>query len=481
MRDEPVISLAVVGAARWATLTVGLLLAATTPVRHVAIYGAVLLAHALWRTARPGNPERPDVFATVVEVVVHVVVVGATGWWTSPFVITLIGPITALAHAQALERNAAEREKHAIGRVARLGEANALLTELHRVAQSLPLSLDFKDTVNSTVARVRELFDPNVMALLLRDEGSGQWAVAAALGVRMSSSVVTTDLPPPVAAALTGTNTRLVADLDHLGLMPTSSVGLYAPLWARDQLVGILVVERVVPGTLDERHRQLLEGIAEQVAMAIDNARWFSRLRRVGAEEERMRIARDLHDRVGQALAYTAFELDRIARTVPGDSVREELQTLRRDTRQILSEVRETLSDLRADVSEQHDLVDTVDTYLERVRRRTALDIAFDHSGQSRLPLPVERELWRIAQEAVANVERHARASHVRVRWTCSETGALLEVTDNGTGIAPERIGVAGSYGLLGMRERAEAIGAALEIDSEPGEGTTVRCRIAAA
>ena len=481
MRNEEATSLAVVGAARWATLTVGLLLAVTTPVPEGAIYGAVLLAHALWRTARPGSSDRPAVLATVVDVALHLVVVGSTGWWRSPFVITLIGPITALAHAQAVERSAVEREAHAMGRLSRLTEANALLSELHRVSQSLPVSLDFKETVESTAARVRELFDPNSMALLLHDEINGRWTVAAATGLRLPSALATVDLPGPVATALTRESALVINDLAGTGMSPAASVGLYAPLWAREQLVGILVVERVVPGTLEERHRQLLEGIAEQAAMAIDNARWFSRLRRAGAEEERLRIARDLHDRVGQALAYTSFELDRIARTVPGDAVRDQLQVLRSDTRQILAEVRETLSDLRADVSEQHDLIATVDTYLERVRRRTDLDIAFEHGGRSRLPLPVEREMWRIAQEAVANVERHAQASHVKVSWLCAEGGALLEVADDGTGIAPERVAPAGSYGLLGMRERAEAIGAALEIDSTPGGGTTVRCRIAAA
>ena len=145
--------------------------------------------------------------------------------------------------------------------------------------------------------------------------------------------------------------------------------------------------------------------------MAIDNARWFGRLRRVGAEEERMRIARDLHDRVGQAIAYLAFELDRIAVAAAGQSVERDINTLRVDARQILGEVRETLSDLRSDVSEEHDLVQTVETFLERVRRRTSADIAFEYDGVTRLPLPVEREMWRIAQEALTNAERHADAA----------------------------------------------------------------------
>jgi signal transduction histidine kinase len=88
--------------------------------------------------------------------------------------------------------------------------------------------------------------------------------------------------------------------------------------------------------------------------------------------------------------------------------------------------------------------------------------------------------VWRITQEAVMNVERHARASHVDVRWTCDGSGAVLEVVDDGTGMALDRVGGPGSYGIVGMRERAEAIGATLEIDSTRGEGTAVRCKIGA-
>jgi signal transduction histidine kinase len=468
---------------RWATLTLGLLLAATTPGLSIAFYAAILVGHALWRTARPARSDRGDVLGTFIEVALYVTVVASTGGWRSPFVVTLIAPITAIARAHSAQRRAAEREVQAQGQLERLTEANALLTELHRVAQTLPVSLDLADTVASTMAQVRELFDPNVSALFLHGDTGNVWSVAAASGARLPSALVATDLPAPVATALLGHDATLVTDLNHnnAGVSTSTAIGLYAPMWARNQLVGVIAVERVIPGTLTERDRRLLEGVAEQAAVALDNARWFGRLRRAGAQEERLRIARDLHDRVGQALAYMAFELDRIARTADADSVRADLQTLRSDTRQILSEVRETLSDLRADVTEERDLIDTVESFLSRVRQRTDIEIAFEHGGRERLPLPVEREVWRIAQEAVANAERHAQASRLEVRWICGATGALLEVSDDGAGIPPERIVRSGSYGIKGMRERAEAIGANLEIDSAPGVGTTVRCRIEAA
>jgi signal transduction histidine kinase len=104
--------------------------------------------------------------------------------------------------------------------------------------------------------------------------------------------------------------------------------------------------------------------------------------------------------------------------------------------------------------------------------------VEFVNEATARLPLGVERELWRIAQEAITNVERHARATSVRVTWRSDGRSGLLEVSDDGQGLVATGAGRPDSYGILGMRERAAVIGATLEIDSAPGAGTTVRCRL---
>ena len=105
---------------------------------------------------------------------------------------------------------------------------------------------------------------------------------------------------------------------------------------------------------------------------------WFGRLRTVGAEEERTRIARDLHDRVAQALAYLAFELDRIVDLSTRQPVNVELDNLRHDVRRVVTEVRDTLYDLRTDVSDSQGLGDTMEAFLERVRVRSHLTVRFD-------------------------------------------------------------------------------------------------------
>ena len=101
----------------------------------------------------------------------------------------------------------------------------------------------------------------------------------------------------------------------------------------------------------------------------------------------------------------------------------------------------------------------------------------FTYQEEARLPLLQERELWRIAQEAVTNVEHHAKGSSLAVRWRYDGVEAVLEVVDDGKGFSVGRDGRTDSFGITGMRERADAIGATLEVLSGRG-GTTVRCRL---
>ncbi len=110
-------------------------------------------------------------------------------------------------------------------------------------------------------------------------------------------------------------------------------------------------------------------------------------------------------------------------------------------------------------------------SFLERVNKRNRVEVTLVADTDSRMPLPVEREVWRVAREAVMNAERHARASHVSILWLCNDEGALLEVADDGVGLPAGKTSGESGYGLVGMRERADSIGAQLEITSGPGQG----------
>jgi len=202
----------------------------------------------------------------------------------------------------------------------------------------------------------------------------------------------------------------------------------------------------------------------------VDNARWFGRLRTLGAEAERARIARDLHDRTAQSMAYIGFELDRLSRRYSDPAI----PALHRAVRGVVVELRETLYQLRTTVTDEEGFAPLAEPYLKRWSDRTGVDATFEAiRPDRRLPRQVEQEFWRIFQEALTNVERHADASNVHVTWDCSSARARLAVCDDGDGMDPARP-IKERYGLVGIRERADAIGARVRFESSPGDGTTV-------
>ncbi len=399
--------------------------------------------------------------------------------WT--LVVILVAVVAA--YARRITGLADRQQSVVLDRIGRLADANALLYSLHRITQTLPASLDMDGALDTTMTRLRTVVDVDAAAILLFDETDGQWQVARSVGSRLPARLGPTELPPPLRRALAEGSVVSVGNLlgpFGPGLNARTSSGLYATLESRGEIIGLLAIEHPSPDHYESRAVDLLTGFIEPVALSIDNARWFTRIRTVGADEERNRIARDLHDRIGQSLAYLAIELDRLTRTHrDGKDVGDAISQLREDVRGVVREVRETLYDLRTDVSDDQDVSRTLHTYASRVEERSGLDLDVRTDSSGRLPILQEREMWRIAQEALTNVERHADADNVNLHWSCDGTRALLEISDDGRGFEMDESGRIDSYGLMGMRERASSIGALLEIHSTPGEGTTIRCSLA--
>ncbi|MEM9891736.1 MAG: GAF domain-containing protein [Actinomycetota bacterium] len=530
-------------AVRWATTVVSVVLAAadmTDGDLTVTGWVLVVLGNTLFRTLRPQQDDGSvrSLLVLLAEIALHVLAVIATGYWASPLVLVLINAITiagfargfafairvgvastlavsvpevsqpgygrdelaqsaqwatllllggiVAGYARRISGEASRRHNLALDRVAQLAEANALLTKLYVVTQTLPASLDLGEVLDSTVTRLRGLLRLDSVLILTHETGGERWTVASTHGVAIDETFPVTELPAPAQRAIA--TQRLVAmsavtDVDR-PFDSRSRCGVYVPLRSRDDVVGLLAIERRSTQPFSDREQRLLTGFVEPVALSIDNARWFRRLRSMGADEERSRIARDLHDRIGQSLAHLGFEIDRLIRRNEGvEPTAGELRELRSCVREVVVEVRDALSDLRADVADDRDLGATINEFAGRVAERSGLRIDVDCDADRRLPLPQEREMWRIAQEAIVNVERNAAARTVQIRWVCDGEGALLDITDDGQGLpardASGRLGRPDSYGLIGMRERADNIGASLELLSQPGEGTKVRCFLA--
>ena len=521
---------------RWATLALALVLAGISGEVTVTV-GAWALALAgmtLWQADDRAGKARSRRVPAVLGLGVAIAAVVTTGTWSSPFVLCLLGGIMTIGfvsgfvagvasavvaglavavpyhldlqvlsveslrttgqwamelllvgvlagYARRLFGEVREQQTATLDRMSQLTEANELLVSLHRVAQSLPASLDLQQVLASTVGRLRSLIDCDVVAVLLHDDATSTWTVAASEGAALPRTIQPADLPRPLAAATSSSVASLVVSLgpgEGLGPDILSRSGLYAPLRARGTLLGLVAIEQHEPGFYGRRDLRILDGFVEPAALAIDNARWFSRLRTIGADEERVRIARDIHDSVGQSLAFVAFKLDRLAGMAEDEKMHDELDGLRTEVRGVLTEVRDTLCDLRTDVTDTRDLVGTLEEFLERVSARADFEVSFEHEATGRLSVVQEQEIWRLAHEAVSNVEHHARARHLRVHWECDGRSGHLTVADDGKGFDVERGGRTGSYGLQGMRERANAIGARLEIRSRPSNGTVVECRL---
>jgi len=502
---------------------------------QLILWTAIVLSYAVFRAFKPVQyaDDTASLMRVLGEVALHVVAIVMTGGWSSPLIFTLLTAVTVAGLARgfafsfriavvtvlavsfpvlesSIDRRAsllqcatwgavvtliaiisgfarrisgeADRERDlAVNRLGQLSDANELLYSLHRVTQTLPASLDMADVLDSTLNRIKTLVSFDSAAVMLFDETDGQWEVVRHQGLHLKSRLGATDLPAGLRNALAANGVVGVPDLSTCGggLSDRSGSAVYGVLAARGSIIGLIALEHRDFRHFSNRDEEVLQGFVEPASLALDNARWFARLRTVGADEERTRIARDLHDRIGQSLAYLGFELDRmVSMNDSGTPVTNELHQLRDDVRGVTREVRDTLYDLRTDVTDDMSIGTVLEQFAARVAERSGMQIQVEADNGARLPMLQEREMWRVTQEALANVERHSRATAVRVVWRCDGTRALIDVTDNGVGFEQGRAGRLDSYGVMGMRERASSVGAALEILSAPGRGTRVRCSI---
>ncbi len=249
---------------------------------------------------------------------------------------------------------------------------------------------------------------------------------------------------------------------------------LAVPILMGERLLGVLDVAGVLPFQEDDVSGLLI--ISDQLAVALENAALYERAQTVGVLEERQRLARDLHDSVTQLI----FSLTLIAQSVGPAYRRDPAEGERRIGRmlelstQSLAEMRALLAELRPAGPVPNGLLPALEKHIQRVSDRERLDIALEAPDYRARHPDYEEALYRVVQESLNNIVKHARARQVHVRL--SQAGGRLElvVSDDGQGYAAAQPPVSG-LGLVGMRERVERFGGALTVESQPGAGTTVR------
>jgi signal transduction histidine kinase len=245
----------------------------------------------------------------------------------------------------------------------------------------------------------------------------------------------------------------------------------------------VLVIIGPQGSAFSEGHLALFESIADQLGVAVENARLYEQAERAAVAAERSRLARDLHDAVTQTLfsaSLIAEVLPRIWERHP-DEGRRRLDELRELTRGALAEMRTLLLELRPSALVDAALDDLLRQLAESITGCARVPVNVEVEGECALPPEVKVALYRIAQEALNNVAKHAGASHATVSLhyippaVGGDRGEAVElrISDDGCGFDPQGVPPE-SLGLGIMRERAEAIGAALNVDSEIGHGTQV-------
>ncbi|MFA5308528.1 MAG: PAS domain S-box protein [Dehalococcoidales bacterium] len=222
--------------------------------------------------------------------------------------------------------------------------------------------------------------------------------------------------------------------------------------------------------------REILCVGIDHTEQKLNEARQTQQVRRQAATEERTRLARDLHDAVSQTL----FSASLISEVLPRVWQRDEkegqkrLEEVRQLTRSALTEMRTLLLELRPDSLAEADIDFLLNQLAESITGRSRVPVSVSVTGRCNVPVEVKIGLYRIAQEALNNIAKHAAAKEARVKLLCRTGGVTLQVSDDGKGFNTKNT-PPNSLGLNIMRERARDIGALLAVKSRPGEGTTVR------
>ncbi len=261
-----------------------------------------------------------------------------------------------------------------------------------------------------------------------------------------------------------------------------SQIGL--PMLGEDKLEGVIVLAYQQKSGLDNARLPLLALLANQATLAVRNARAYLYSEELAIGEERNRIAREIHDGVAQSLAFTALKLDLAERLVDKDPSKavSEIQLSKQTLREQIREVRRSIFALRPNDLERFGQLETLRKYVQDFGEQNNLRTHLTLLGDIKLAPSDEAITFRILQESLNNVAKHAKASNV---WVClegSEAQATLTVRDDGLGFDPQvagrKVSSAGGLGLTQMRERMESRGGSYGLSSALGAGTTVQASL---
>ncbi len=384
--------------------------------------------------------------------------------------------------ARALETETRERDLLLDDRE----RANERISVLYDVAQTVNQSLDTTEVLRLALTRLLMHTRMRAGVALLRDE-AGRLRVALAEGMPEESAAYVAgyfeeDDAQQFAAAAMARDGLTRMDLNSLSMdSGPYRTAVAVPLRAKGHESGVLILATTEETNLTAEEARLIESLAKQIGTALEHARIYTQSRQLAAAEERNRLARELHDSVTQTL----FSISMISQALPSLIERNQAKAMDSSVRLselargALAEMRMLILELRPAALQEMGLAVALERHISGFSSREALEIAYRVDGlQRRLPSEQEEALFRIAQESLNNIARHAQAKNVSIVLEFEPHDVQITITDDGVGMpaAPNTAG----FGMISMRERAERLGGTLDVSAEAGHGVRIRARVPA-
>lgn len=372
------------------------------------------------------------------------------------------------------------------------------LTALQSVTDTAISALDLDDLLHGLLERLVEVMEVNAGAILLLKEETQELTVVARATQGLPEEPLT-HFTEKVGAGLSGRvalerRPLTIQDADNDASITSPYIKrhkiksmLGVPLEVKGRLIGVAHVDTLTPHQFTVREIKLLQILAERAATAIENGRLHERIRQLAVTEERNRLAREIHDTLAQGLSGIVLQLEAVDRLLLKEvsKARTELEEAKILARHTLQEARRSVWNLRPAPLERISLSQAIARETDNLAKDIAAQTRFTVVGRA-WPLAPDLEvtLYRIVQEALANVRRHAQAGRVEVSLDFGPPDLVLTIGDDGSGFDPDIAKNAfderRSFGLLGMQERARIAGGTLVVESTLGRGTRVQFKMPA-
>jgi two-component system NarL family sensor kinase len=361
------------------------------------------------------------------------------------------------------------------------------LSILNRIAEALNREVNLSRALQTALEQVAELFCLKTGWVFLYDQDKGKFYTAATLKLppaladhprRMGGTCYCLDIYRE--GDLEGAANIDAIECSRLENLSKGTEGLRyhasIPLYAQGKTLGVLNVASTDWEKLSDDDLRLLHTVGDLMSIAIERAQLFQQSAEIGAAMERNRLAREIHDTIAQGLAAIALQLETADALLDADTDKPRVRRVIRQaltlTRNNLEEARRSVYDLRAVSLQGRTLPDALKLLVEDSAMRGNLEVSYEVVGEGQpLPTRIEVGLYRIAQEALNNVIRHAEAAKVCVQLTLMPDRVELSIEDDGIGFDPSEIPT-GHFGLIGLNERAKLLGGKLEVCSDCNVGT---------